>query len=273
MDSENSTASGMVVTDSLSGSPSNNPSWSMESVPPSMLGQVPPFQDRAWLHPRHHSSQQLFKARSLLFSELWRFRWASSQSPSLAISCWCNLESSSHSAVPARSLDFSQQMDSLGAHQPEDPFTDCSSEESFPVPCTQNLSPSEVRSTWLIQSDPCEGSQLWGSLSLLWVQLWLAAGGVVPKVHERALWSLVRSGEGDWPRKVPRVHIEPPHQQELGIFYPPIWPVAIHFSQQTAEEDRAWEICPCPTGLHGLVLSCSLVHLEAIKCGISISLW
>lgn len=68
-------------------------------------------------------------------------------------------------------------------------------------------------------------------------------------------------GWGEWPRIAD--HVGRLYCQDSWDFAPPTWLVVLPVSQCTAKEDRAWRDLQAQSGLHGSVLSRSLVQLEA----------
>lgn len=80
---------------------------------------------------------------------------------------------------------------------------------------------------------------------------------------EVSLWTLVRTGGSDRPKKVPRDRVERLYRQDTGVFAPRTWPASIPLSQPVTDDDKTLKDLQAQWGMTALVLSHGIVHLES----------
>lgn len=111
--------------------------------------------------------------------------------------------------------------------------------------------------------DPFEGSAISG-FALMAVGCALAVHPAEDSLgnKEVSLWTLVRSGGGDHPKKVPRDRVEKIYHQETRIFTPPSWPPSPPVTQKIIDEDKAVKDVQYQWGMATFALTHGVVRLE-----------
>lgn len=86
-----------------------------------------------------------------------------------------------------------------------------------------------------------------------------------PSEWETLPWSIVTTGgEGlTRPRRIPRDKREKLYCQEKSLFATPVWPSTLPVNPGVEEEDRLLRDLQSQWGILGLMVSCSILHLEA----------
>lgn len=110
---------------------------------------------------------------------------------------------------------------------------------------------------------PLEGSELSGfGLPAVGSALAACLAGEPPGDQEVLLWTLVCTGWGECPKKIPSNHMECLYRRESGIFAPPAWPHSLPVLQRVIDEDKALKEAQGQWVMAAMAISKGYVRLE-----------
>lgn len=103
--------------------------------------------------------------------------------------------------------------------------------------------------------DPFEGSAFSGfALPAVGSALAVCPPGEAPLDREVLLWTLVRMGGGEHPKKVPHDCVGRLYHQETGVFSLPTWPPSLPIPQKLIDEDKSMKDIQHQWGMAALAL-------------------
>lgn len=112
--------------------------------------------------------------------------------------------------------------------------------------------------------DPFQGSALSGfGLPTVGTALAACSAGEQLADREILLWTLVRTGGGDCPKKGPKDCMECLYKQEMGVFTLPSWPASIPVTQQVVDDDKSLREIEGQWAMAALALTQGIVKLKS----------